>query len=191
MNQLKEQNKLRNNLENAAYPSVMQRAGAYLLDIVIIFPIMGVWFFASKKLNTNLYSGIIIQIFNCFLLNFYRIIFNAKFNGTPGKHIFKFKIISESGMPIAWNAAIKRELISITVSIIYLISFYTAFFMNLEDITSYEKANSIYISSGFSKINTIAMWIIYIFDFGKANSSPKRQTLHDKIAKTVVVFKYA
>ena len=34
------------------------------------------------------------------------------------------------------------------------------------------------------------MWVVYLIDYGKINSSPKRQALHDKIANTVVVYKY-
>ena len=193
MNQLKEQKKLRNSLENSTYPSVMQRAGAFLLDSIISFPITIVLLFATRRINTNsniLYSGIIIQLLNCFMLNFYRIFFNVKFNGTPGKLICKFKIISEDGQHITWTAAVKRELIYIIVSIVYLILFYIAFFMNRGEIETFGDATSIYSTSIFHNINTILMFIIYILDFGKAKSSPKRQTLHDKIAKTVVVYKY-
>ena len=193
MNQLKEQKKLRNFLENSTYPSVMQRAGAFLLDSIISFPITIVLLFATRRINTNsniLYSGIIIQLLNCFMLNFYRIFFNVKFNGTPGKLICKFKIISEDGKQITWAAAVKRELIYIILSLVYLILYSIPIFINRGEIVTFNDATSIYSASIFDNLNTIIMFIIYILDFGKAKSSPKRQTLHDKIAKTVVVYKY-
>ena len=193
MNQLKEQQKLRNVLENTTYPSVMKRACAYLLDSIISFPIIILLLIATRKVNTSstiLYSGILIQLLNCFTLNFYRVFFNVKFSGTPGKQICKFKIVSEDGKNLTWNTAIKREVLYIIVSIIYLFLFYSAFFMNRGEIKTFGDATSIYSTSIFYKINSIIMFIIYILDFGKAKSSPKRQTLHDKIAKTVVVYKY-
>lgn len=193
MNQLKEQKKLRNSLENSTYPSVMKRAGAYLLDSIISFPIIILLVIATRKINTNsniFYSIIITQLLNSFILNFYRIFFNVKFSGTPGKLICKFKIISEDGKQITWAAAVKRELIYIILSLVYLILYNIPIFINRGEIVTFNDATSIYSASIFYNLNTIIMFIIYILDFGKAKSSPKRQTLHDKIAKTVVVYKY-
>lgn len=193
MNQLKEQKKLRNSMDNSIYPTFMNRAGALLLDSFIFMPVLLFLRILFSKINANsavLYSGIIVQLLNIFLSNFYRIFFNTKFNGTPGKLIFKYKIVREDGLPVTWATSLKRELIYIITSLIYLILFYTVFFMNREEIYSFRDASEFYSESSLSNINTLVMFIIYFIDFGRANSSLKRQTLHDKIAKTLVVYRY-
>ncbi len=191
MNQLKMQNKLRNQMENAVYPSVMARAGAFFLDTIIFLPFgMLVILLQARVTKNTVWAGVLVQIFNMFFSNFYRIFFAKKIGGTPGKLICKFKIVKADGAPVTWSAAIKREIISISVDIIFLVLFYAAFFTNMEAINTFADASAIFSNSIYSRMYSLIMPVVYWFDYGKARSSSKRQTLHDKIAGTVVVYKY-
>ena len=193
MNQLKDQNNLRKKMENSTYPSIMGRAGAFLLDGLIFLPFLFIILFIQGRINKNanlIYLCFIIQLFSSFFSSFYRVFFTKKFNGTPGKLICKFKIIRADGMTVSWITAIKRELITIIVSFIYFILFYYTYFTNLEIINNFSDLSVIYANSVLSKIYSLFMFIVYIIDYGRARSSSKRQTFHDKIANTVVVYKY-
>lgn len=193
MNQLKNQNNLRKTFENSTYPSVMGRAGAIFLDSLIFGPFILLFLFIQGRINktNNLtYLNLIILFLYSFLVSIYRIFFTKKNNGTLGKIICKYKIIREDGAPITWMIAIKREAINILLSIIYLIFLFTLYFTNFEIIHNFTDLTVLYSNSILSKIYSILMLVVFIFDYGRARSSLKRQTLHDKIAKTVVVYKY-
>ena len=193
MKQSKIQRKMIKEIENATYPSFWGRAGAFFIDSIIFVP----FFFLLSKAQLNFRNNEDL-IYLCLALNFsmgalsliYRIFFTKKFNGTPGKLLCKFKIVRDDSLPITWGTAVKRELIIICISILYYLLFCSFFILNRQTINSFADANAIFTKSIVSKIYTIVMWIAYLVDYGKINSSPKRQALHDKIANTVVVYKY-
>ena len=193
MKQSKMQRKMIKTMENASYPSFWGRAGAFFIDSIIFVP----FFFLFIKAQSNFRNNEDF-IYLCFALNFsmgalssiYRIFFTKKFNGTLGKLLCKFKIVRDDGLPITWGTAVKRELIIICISILYYLLFCSFLILNKHSINTYADATEIYSKSIISKINTIIMWVVYLIDYGKINSSPKRQALHDKFANTVVVYKY-
>ncbi|MBQ4496713.1 MAG: RDD family protein [Spirochaetaceae bacterium] len=193
MKQSKMQRKMIKEMENATYPSFWGRAAAYFIDSIIFIPFFFLLFKAQLKFRNN--EGF---IYLCLALNFsigalfsiYRIFFTKKINGTPGKLLCKFKIVRDDGLPITWGTAVKRELIVICISILYYLLFCSLLILNRHSINTYADATANYSKSIISKINTIIMWVVYLIDYGKINSSPKRQALHDKIANTVVVYKY-
>ena len=178
--------------KDLTYPSFLGRAGAYILDSLILAPVWILFYFLTRKLYTSesmLYPSAIITAIFSFLLIFYKIFFNTKFNGTPGKLFFKFRVCREDGMPVTWETSIKRESIYIIRNIIYLICFYAFIAINREKITNFGIATYLHSETLLSKIENWIYFIICIFDFGKALFSPKRITLHDKIAGTVVVYR--
>lgn len=180
-------------MENATYPSFWGRAGAYFIDSIIFVPFFVLLFKAQLKFRNNegfIYLCLALHFSIGALFSIYRIFFTKKFNGTPGKLLCKFKIVRDDGLPITWRTAVKRELIVICISILYYLLFCSFLILNKHSINTYADATEIYSKSIISKINTIIMWVVYLIDYGKINSSPKRQTLHDKIANTVVVYKY-
>lgn len=180
-------------MENATYPSFWSRAAAYFIDSIIVIPFFVLLFKAQLKFRNSegfIYLCLALHFSIGALFSIYRIFFTKKFNGTPGKLLCKFKIVRDDGLPITWGTAIKRELIIICISILYYLLFCSFLILNKHSINTYADATEIYSKSIISKINTIIMWIVYLIDYGKINSSPKRQALHDKIANTVVVYKY-
>ena len=182
-----------NEMENATYPSFWSRAGAYFIDSIIFIPFFFLLFKAQLNFRNNedfIYLCLALHFSIGALSSIYRIFFTKKFNGTPGKLLCKFKIVRDDGLPITWETAVKRELIIICISILYYLLFCSFLILNKHSINTYADATEIYSKSIISKINTIIMWVVYLIDYGKINSSPKRQTLHDKIANTVVVYKY-
>ena len=180
-------------MENATYPSFWSRAGAYFIDSIIFIPFFFLLFKAQSNFRNNedfIYLCLALHFSIGALSSIYRIFFTKKFNGTPGKLLCKFKIVRDDGLPITWGTAVKRELIIICISILYYLFFCSLLILNRHSINTYVDATEIYSKSIISKINTIIMWVVYLIDYGKINSSPKRQALHDKIANTVVVYKY-
>lgn len=193
MKQSKMQRKMIKTMENATYPSFWGRAGAYFIDSIIFVPFFVLLFKAQLKFRNNegfIYLCLALHFSIGALFSIYRIFFTKKFNGTPGKLLCKFKIVRDDGLPITWRTAVKRELIIICISILYYLFFCSLLILNRHSINTYVDATEIYSKSIISKINTIIMWVVYLIDYGKINSSPKRQALHDKIANTVVVYKY-
>lgn len=180
-------------MENATYPSFWSRAAAYFIDSIIFIPFFFLLFKAQLKFRNNegfIYLCLALHFSIGALFSIYRIFFTKKFNGTPGKLLCKFKIVRDDGLPITWRTAVKRELIVICISILYYLLFCSLLILNRHSINTYVGATEIYSKSIISKINTIIMWVVYLIDYGKINSSPMRQALHDKIANTVVVYKY-
>jgi len=178
-------------MENFTYPSFMGRAGAYIFDGLILSPVFVLLFFVQGKLYTNesmFYPALIIELMFFIIQNSYNVFFTKRFNGTPGKLFFKFRVCREDGMPVTWETSIKRESIYIIRNIIYLICFYAFIAINREKITNFGIATYLHSETLLSKIENWIYFIICIFDFGKALFSPKRITFHDKIAGTVVVY---
>ena len=193
MKQSKMQRKMIKTMENATYASFWSRAGAYFIDSIIFIPFFFLLFKAQLNFRNNedfIYLCLALHFSIGALSSIYRIFFTKKFNGTPGKLLCKFRIVRDDGLPITWETAVKRELIIICISILYYLLFCSFFILNRKTINSFADANAMFTKSIASKINTIVMWVAYLVDYGKINSSPKRQALHDKFANTVVVYKY-
>ena len=194
-NKVNEENESQNTVKDFTYPSFMGRAGAYIFDGLILSPVFVLLFFVQGKLYTSesmFYPALIIELLFFIIQNSYNVFFTKRFNGTPGKLFFKFRVCREDGMPVTWETSIKRESIYIIRNIIYLICFFAfiAFFsMNREKITTYGVATYLYSETLLAKIETCIFFVICIFDLGKALFSKKRKALHDNIAGTVVVYK--
>ncbi len=193
-NKVNKVNESQNTVKDFTYPSFMGRAGAYIFDGLILSPVFVLLFFVQGKLYTNesmFYPALIIELMFFIIQNSYNVFFTKRFNGTPGKLFFKFRVCREDGMPVTWETSIKRESIYIIRSAIYLTCFFAfiAFFsMNREKITTYGVATYLYSETLLAKIETCIFFVICIFDLGKALFSKKRKALHDTIAGTVVVY---
>jgi uncharacterized RDD family membrane protein YckC len=192
MDEANESEELRKASEDYTYPSFMGRAGAYIFDGLILTPVFVLLFFVQGKLYTSesmFYPALIIELMFFIIQNSYNVFFTKRFNGTPGKLFFKFRVCREDGMPVTWETSIKRESIYIIRNIIYLICFYAFIAINREKITNFGIATYLHSETLLAKIENWIYFIICIIDFGKALFSPKRITFHDKIAGTVVVYR--
>lgn len=178
--------------KDLTYPSFLGRAGAYILDSLILAPVWILFYFLTRKLYTSesmLYPSAIITAIFSFLLIFYKIFFNTKFNGTPGKILCKYRICREDGMPVTWETSIKRESLYIVFQLFNFLVLYKFIFAHRAEIDTFWLLVSLFAKSAEAKMCIWAGRLIWIFDHGKALFSPKRITLHDKIAGTVVVYR--
>lgn len=194
MNQEKMQRNLLKQLEDATYPSLRNRAAAFFIDVLVCLPFVFLFMFLQIKINKNadyLYLCVSANLFTTSLPYLYRIFFNKKFNGTPGKLLCKLKIVRADELPMTWATAFKREAIYLVLSLIYLAAYYSLFFMNMQNISTMLEFSELYAQSSFNRIFVLVNYIVFIVDFSKVRSSSKRQALHDKIANTVVVFNYS
>lgn len=191
-NEVNEENESTNSGKDLTYPSFLGRAGAYILDGLIMAPFYLLFYIIQRKMflaPNMLYPSAIITVILSFLCYFYRIFFNTKFNGTPGKLICKYRICREDGMPVTWETAIKRESLYIVLTLFHFLLLYKFFFAHRSETDTYALVLSLFSKTKESIMNSWTFRLICIIDFGKALFSPKRITLHDKIAGTVVVYR--
>lgn len=193
MDQEKSEQQLKNEMEKFTYPGFMARAGAYLLDGLVFSPYYIIIFYCQSRFNKDenfFLLSIFLQIFNSFVSIYIWIFFNKKYNGTPGKLICKYKVIREDGLPLNWATAVKRELIAIIIVSLNLIFFYIYYFTHSEIINTFSESSLFYSRTRFQRTFSMITTVIYMYDYGRCKFSSKRQTLHDKIAGTIVVHKY-
>ncbi|MBO6132082.1 MAG: RDD family protein [Treponema sp.] len=191
-NKVNEENESQNTVKDFTYPSFMGRAGAYIFDGLILSPVFVLLFFVQGKLYTSesmFYSALIIELMFFIIQNSYNVFFTKRFNGTPGKLLCKFRICREDGMPVTWETAIKRESLYIVLYLFELLLLYKFFFAHRSEADTFMHPIFLFSKTTESIIYTWIYRLISIIDFGKALFSPKRITLHDKIAGTVVVYK--
>lgn len=191
-NKVNEENESKNTGKDLSYPSFWGRAGAYILDSLILAPVFVIFYMSLRRMSQDpdmLYPSLIITVAFSFLFYFYMIFFNTKFNGTPGKLICKYRICREDGMPVTWETAIKRESLYIVMPLFQFLLFYKFFFAHRSETDTLALAIALFSETTESIIYTWIYRLICIIDFGKALFSPKRITLHDKIAGTVVVYR--
>lgn len=87
-NKVNEENESKSTGKDFTYPSFMGRAGAYIFDGLILSPVFVLLFFVQGKLYTNesmFYPALIIELMFFIIPICYKIYFNTKFSGTPGK----------------------------------------------------------------------------------------------------------
>ncbi|HBB13283.1 MAG TPA: hypothetical protein DCZ76_03285 [Treponema sp.] len=192
VNEVNEENESTNSGKDLSYPSFLGRAGAYILDVLILAPFFIIVSIIETKMYNvpnMLYPPMIISVIFSFFFYCYRIFFNTKFNGTPGKLLCKFRICREDGMPVTWETAIKRESLYIVLYLFELLLLYKFFFAHRSEADTFMHPIFLFSKTTESIIYTWIYRLISIIDFGKALFSPKRITFHDKIAGTVVVYK--
>lgn len=136
--------------KDLTYPSFLGRAGAYILDSLILAPVWILFYFLTRKLYTSesmLYPSAIITAIFSFLLIFYKIFFNTKFNGTPGKILCKYRICREDGMPVTWETSIKRESLYIVFQLFNFLVLYKFLFAHRAEIDTFWLLVSLFAKS--------------------------------------------
>ena len=96
----------------------------------------------------------------------------------------------EDRLSVNWETAIKRESIQLSLSTLYLLFFYITFFINKLNIYTFADAEKLFAPSILSKIYACFLFVVLFIDYVLLITiSKSEQTLHDIIARTVVVYK--
>ena len=181
------------NIYNSLYPGIMERADSFLLDSLFFIPFFLLLNTLTQKLNSRsdlMALCIFLDLLKLLLPSLYRIIFTKTCSATPGKLICGFKIVREDRLSVNWETAIKRESIQLSLSTLYLLFFYITFFINKLNIYTFADAEKLFAPSILSKIYACFLFVVFFIDYVLLITiSKSEQTLHDIIAKTVVVYK--
>ncbi|WP_432400432.1 RDD family protein [Wukongibacter sp. M2B1] len=145
------------------------RIGAAIVDILIIVPIVLIIVFMFKDIiiqskEYSIFFRIIINI----LLVIYKIFFNVRYGGTPGKLATKIRIINDRGCYITVDKAFLRLLPSL---------FYT--------VVSASAKHSVGNDMGIGL--SLLLDLIIIFDVSFIAFNDKKRALHDYLAGSYVV----
>lgn len=145
------------------YVELSKRFWALLIDV--IFLIVVVVFFTVVVME-GIYSTFIVRI----LFTSYFVVLPPIFGGTFGKRLFHFKIVSSDGKNINLISSVVRFLPFVFVILL------REFLIN---------------DSNIMLIEFIASWIptaFYLVEAIVVSRSDCRQSLHDQIARTYVVY---
>ncbi len=171
------------------YAGFWKRFGAYWIDIIILAPLIAIWYYGSEysrlfHLYWLLPSTAIGLWFSVYLV--------ARYGGTPGKLLLKTKIVMIDGSPVTPKAAVIRH------SVLFLLSLAGSIAMGL---ASLNMTDSQYLSLSFSErsqalLDATPDWYgpvdllmhVWIWsEFVVLLFNKRRRAIHDYMAGTVVV----
>lgn len=171
------------------YASVKKR----LLSVIIDSIIMGVIFSTARLfLPSDFAKYIYLRSAFPILTVLYYVVFLTYYSATPGKLLLKITIAKLDGNKIGLKEAILRNIVEILQSIIIVTAFFLAYDSGL--INAYLIAEGNEKRQMIKDMNPQWQWNLGIitsaygfFDVFIALTNPKRQALHDMIAKTIVL----
>lgn len=174
--------------ESAEYVKFWPRAGAYILDGIIIgFVTAGL-----NYVNIVQFKSFLFYLVLTLLAALYKPYFEHKFGATFGKMILKIKVVDYNFKIISFNQSLLRSAIFILPSLIYIPIYYFAFknpnvlsadgFLEFSQIIALEYPIQSWIGNIFLLI--IIIDIIFLL----SDSTKTQRSLHDQIAKTYVVY---
>jgi uncharacterized RDD family membrane protein YckC len=171
------------------YAGFWRRFGAYLLDFLILIPIMAFAIWGQSKSQFfqvyYLLPGMLVSVF-------YSIYLVKRYGGTPGKLLAGIKIAKLDGSAIDWRGAIVRH------SVLFVLATASSLALALGSFEANEaeyfsldwQQQSLYLSSLAPKWNLYVTWAINIWIWGEflvLLTNEKRRAIHDFMAGTVVI----
>ncbi len=173
-----------------SYATFWSRVGAMLIDFLIVSPLMAINFLLEDKWRLyQLYALGPTELLNLFLFVF----MVAKYGGSPGKLIVGLRIVKQDGTAAGWKAAILRyavlwamSLAIILPAIVVTSGMTDEVFLSMD---SNERTEMVNEQVPMMMTMTMVMFAWLVASLVTVLSNPKRRTLHDFIAGTVVVRK--
>lgn len=173
------------------YAGFWVRAGAMLLDAVVMLPIIGIVFYGNMKLRLfSLYwfvPGIVLGLFiNVYLVH--------RFGGSPGKQLMKLRIATLDGHKVSLKTALARfsvQLILTTImgagSILGAMAMTDAEYLSLDFMARSAKMTT--LAPAWYKAMSFVMNGWFLVGAIVLLCNKKRRATHDFIAGTVVLRK--
>jgi uncharacterized RDD family membrane protein YckC len=171
------------------YSTFWQRVGASLIDLLILFPLFPLDYFAGQSRMYHAYAFVPMELFNVF---FY-IYLAVRYGGTPGKLLLGLRIANLDGSPVGWKAAVLRYaplwILEVAISLLTIMAA-----LALTD-EAYSALGYFERSDAMDEQQPLIMsvtWLMFIWMFAGLVTmmvNDKRRTLHDFIAGTVVLRK--
>jgi len=175
------------------YAGFWKRFGSYLLDMIIMIPIIGFTFWGNEQSRLfqiyYFFPGIFFGLwYNVYLVN--------RYGGTPGKLLLKIKISKLDGSDIGYKEAALRYSVLFFISILSAVPVLMVV-LGMSDKEYFSMAwlerSSAIIERAPSWYNivTIAINVWIYSEFIVMLTNKKRRAIHDFIAGTVVINKAA
>ncbi len=169
-------------LESSKYKTFWPRIGAGLLDGFLLAIIL-------NPINSYLESTVKIPLLMLFVVIFssfnyaaYRVVFHGILGQTPGKKIFKVKVMDISGAKLTFKQAFMRESVTIFLAATTYILFIPQILKG-----SYPSSNTDIASSSGFEIILFCLSIIWTISLGITMlTCNKQRAAHDFIAGSVV-----
>ena len=174
-------------IDDRIYSTFWSRLGAYLLDVLISVPLIGLVLFINS-LDKNIFF--LTTIPSLLYIFWYWIYLPKRYGGTLGKLIIGLKIVKIDSSPIGWKEAFLRYIVDFGCAIInHVVRVITILLADNEIYKSLSWLNQLeYLSSIISVIYMTILYNIWILSglitllFNK-----RRRAIHDFIAGTVIV----
>ena len=172
------------------YSGFWQRIGAYLIDFLILSPLIALdYMWGGETRMYQVYAFIPAQMLSVFLY----IYMVVKFGGTPGKLLLGMRIVKLDGSPVTVReAALRYGVLWLLTIVMAAMMINAAMGMTDQEYTSLgyltrSAALSARAPGLLVVTSLMQLWVLGCFIAILANR--KRRTLHDFIAGTVVVRK--
>jgi uncharacterized RDD family membrane protein YckC len=170
-------------LENKSYAKFWDRAGAYLLDMIII----GVFSFGLNYLNFTIFKSFLIYLPIALIAILYKPYMESSYGSTFGKMLLNLKVVGENFEGINFKRSFMRSFILIFPAILFIPIYFMAFqdpsVINAADFVLAMQAN--YPTLGL--IGNISFFIILIDLIVLLAKKERLRSLHDIIANTYVL----
>ena len=170
------------NKENYKYASFIQRVAASLVDMVIFIPIIAASFYNTMDMkNLGLAMLLILVSF------LYKPLMEYYYGATLGKMAMKLKVLDLNFEDISMGQSFSRAFPWIISTVVNLIVTYLMFqdpdFYDAIGFFAFGQYSNEFAASSYNTYAGLVLLISIIFIFWEK----RKQTLHDKVAKTVVV----
>jgi uncharacterized RDD family membrane protein YckC len=172
------------------YGGFWRRAGAYLIDALILLPIVGLDYMLSGETR---YYHVFALVPGQLIAYFLYIHMVVKYGGTPGKLALGMRVAALDGAPVNWKqAALRYSVLWALALVMSLMTIAAAMGMSDQEYRSFGYlARSTALTEKAPLIGTcitlMLVWVVACIVSMLANR--KRRALHDFIAGTVVVRK--
>jgi len=177
-----------NSLEHVEYATFWSRAGAYIIDGVIV----GSATIMINAINIANFKSFLIYLPMAIIAIFYKPFMESKYGATFGKMFLKLKVTDQNFNRISLSQSFLRSIILIFPAILFVPIYYLAF----NNPNLIEATQLIEFAKGFAAEYPIQSWIsnlsflIILVDIIVllTDKTKTQRSLHDRIAKTYVIF---
>lgn len=173
------------------YSTFWQRVGAYLIDFIILSPLIAVDYLLGSSTR---YFQLLMFIPGQLLAAYFYIYLVRTYGGTPGKLLVGLRIAMTDGSPVTYRAAFLRYAVLWVITILMTSSLILAALgMSDEAFVSlgYMERGAALSANGaaWMGVVTVLMQVWFVASLVTILANKRRRALHDYIAGTAVVRK--
>jgi len=175
------------------YAGFWKRFWAAIIDLIIIVPVIYLYFFVRLK-GSDKNIAIVITILFSIVVAMYNVFFNVRFGGSPGKLAVGIRVTKPDGSRIGWLEAWKRSSVDLLyASLALYINIFAIIHVDLNKYSALGFSGQAsflqtYYPSWFGTADVLEqVWFwseLVVLLFNR-----RKRAIHDFIAGTVVIHK--